>query len=249
MRWSVAFVGAVLVAGLLGKPVAAAEEGIHLVLGPVDDHGCQTLQVWNGAEQVAEIAGFVVVGCASNLGSASLPNDTLVFDWVAASECMIGATSQIWATDGTSGGTFLVRQYSCGRAGTSWEVLGQTVFITRVETERIGNQIVATRGTPETTFPLPGASPGPTRWGQLYATLGERIFYGAVHALKGRELWVSDGSLAGSHLVRDIRKGPQGSDPTRLEVSHGLLRFTANDGTGRAWWISDGTRKGTHRVD
>lgn len=79
--------------------------------------------------------------------------------------------------------------------------------------------------------------------------LGDRVLFSAWHPRFGRELWTSDGTSAGTFLVRDIRAGVEGSQPDGLVVSGGLAFFTADDGRhGRELWVSDGTREGTRLV-
>jgi len=57
---------------------------------------------------------------------------------------------------------------------------------------------------------------------------------------------VSDGTAAGTTLVKDIRPGTGPSDPGALLVAGGGLYFAANDGVnGRELWKSDGTAAGT----
>jgi ELWxxDGT repeat protein len=66
---------------------------------------------------------------------------------------------------------------------------------------------------------------------------------------KGRELWKSDGTAAGTQLVEDIRPGAASSNPRDLINVNGTLYFTADDGTsGRELWKSTGTEAGTVRV-
>ena len=67
---------------------------------------------------------------------------------------------------------------------------------------------------------------------------------------QGQELWVSDGTGAGTVLVRDINAGiPFGSSITGATAVSGRLFFTANDGlNGQDLWVSDGTSAGTPRV-
>ena len=71
----------------------------------------------------------------------------------------------------------------------------------------------------------------------------------------GTELWKSDGTEAGTVLVKDIRSGsysgpygsfPYSSYPRGLTNVDGTLFFSANDGVnGYALWKSDGTEAGT----
>jgi ELWxxDGT repeat protein len=64
----------------------------------------------------------------------------------------------------------------------------------------------------------------------------------------GDELWITDGSTAGTHVVKDIRPGSLGSAPLDLIAANGNLFFIADQGDGPALWRSDGTTKGTIQV-
>jgi ELWxxDGT repeat protein len=78
---------------------------------------------------------------------------------------------------------------------------------------------------------------------------GDRVFFSANDGDHGRELWVSDGSAAGTRMVKDIRPGATGSQPDTLTRVGSRVYFTANDGRrGRELWVSDGTAAGTHVV-
>jgi ELWxxDGT repeat protein len=60
------------------------------------------------------------------------------------------------------------------------------------------------------------------------------------------ELWKSDGSPAGTVLVKDINPGIGASNPHRLTNVNGTLFFAADDGTtGTELWKSNGTAAGT----
>jgi ELWxxDGT repeat protein len=62
-------------------------------------------------------------------------------------------------------------------------------------------------------------------------------------------LWQSDGTSAGTTLVKDIRSGSGGSNPISLTNVNGTLFFQANDGVnGVELWQSDGTSAGTTLV-
>src|SRR6516165_123726 len=66
-----------------------------------------------------------------------------------------------------------------------------------------------------------------------------------LEPLEGRML-LSDGTAAGTVLVKDINPGGAGSNPGGLIDVNGTLFFAANDGThGTELWKSDGTASGT----
>ncbi|MEO6037412.1 MAG: ELWxxDGT repeat protein, partial [Saprospiraceae bacterium] len=76
--------------------------------------------------------------------------------------------------------------------------------------------------------------------------LGTTLFFSADNVQSGIELWKTDGSAAGTVLVKDINPGITGSAPDHFQVMGNLLFFTANDGVaGRELWVTDGTAAGT----
>jgi ELWxxDGT repeat protein len=91
--------------------------------------------------------------------------------------------------------------------------------------------------------PVGGADP------QWLVQAGEEVFFSANDGSHGRELWASDGTAAGTKLVKDIRPGAAGSRPDTLTQVGSRVYFTADDGRhGRELWVSDGTAAGTHLV-
>ncbi len=76
--------------------------------------------------------------------------------------------------------------------------------------------------------------------------LGNRLFFLADDGVHGRELWVSDGTAAGTRMVRDIN---QSSADTRIHFITPFgnkVAFAADDGSnGMELWVSDGTEAGT----
>ncbi len=62
----------------------------------------------------------------------------------------------------------------------------------------------------------------------------------------GRELHKTDGTAAGTELVKDIGVNSS-SNPSNLTASGGKLFFSADEvaGTGRELWVSDGSEAGT----
>ena len=78
-----------------------------------------------------------------------------------------------------------------------------------------------------------------------------KLFFSAWDSLHGRELWCTDGTTAGTFMVKDISPGLNGSISGYFSylshVHNGVLYFRANDGvTGEELWRSDGTAGGTY---
>ena len=62
-------------------------------------------------------------------------------------------------------------------------------------------------------------------------------------------MYATDGTTAGTRMVKDIHPGLGGSDPTNFYAAgNGVVYFTANDGGGPALWRSDGTAAGTFKA-
>ncbi len=79
--------------------------------------------------------------------------------------------------------------------------------------------------------------------------VGSTLFFVANDGSSGAELWKSDGTPAGTTLVKDINVGAAGSSLAELTDVGGTLFFVADDGiNGAELWKSDGTAAGTVMV-
>ena len=65
----------------------------------------------------------------------------------------------------------------------------------------------------------------------------------------GLEPWVTDGTPAGTRLLKDIHPGPISCGVEMVTAMNGTVFFVADDGTnGFELWRSDGTADGTRMV-
>ena len=83
--------------------------------------------------------------------------------------------------------------------------------------------------------------------------VGNELFFAAEDSAvlpgdHGMELWETDGTTAGTTMVKDINPGINGSDPSALTNIGGVLYFgvqSSGDGQGNELWRSDGTANET----
>ena len=76
---------------------------------------------------------------------------------------------------------------------------------------------------------------------------GGRPVFIATNQATGAELWITDGTTAGTLSLGDLAPGLTSSNVTSLTpLSNGLTVFSANNGTnGAELWVTDGTAAGT----
>jgi ELWxxDGT repeat protein len=79
--------------------------------------------------------------------------------------------------------------------------------------------------------------------------IGDKMFFTATSKNTGDELYISDGTSAGTKLVKDINPGSADASPRYLVALNNKIYFQADDGTnGVELWESDGTEAGTKMV-
>lgn len=174
--------------------------------------------------------------------------------------------AELWTSDGTPGGTRLVRELRSGAASPFrprevWERVnalpepriaglgdGRAVFA--ADDGVHGNELWITDGTEAGTVLLADVVPGPDgSWPRRLTSFGSTVVFAAEDPKHGLELWRTDGTPAGTALLRDLVVGPGSSVPEDLSVQDGLLYFSAwTPAHGREAWRSDGSPAGTYRI-
>jgi ELWxxDGT repeat protein len=162
-----------------------------------------------------------------------------------------GTGRELWASNGTAAGTFLVQDINSGSVGSYPQNLtnvGGSLFFT-ADDGTLGRELWESNGTAAGTFLVKDINAGAVSAGPSSLTnVNGTLFFGANDGTHGFELWQSNGSAAGTQMVADINPGT-GSNPNYLTNVNGTLFFQANDGTnGNELWASDGTAAGTHLV-
>jgi uncharacterized repeat protein (TIGR01451 family) len=165
--------------------------------------------------------------------------------------------NELWRSTGSQASTRLVQDIHPNGSAYPYELTavgGQLFF--RATDEAAGRELWVSDGTEPGTRRVKDISPGtassyPGDLTEVKRDTTSLLFFHAHDGSlgRGRELWVSDGTEAGTALVRDIMPGSDSSDPGNLVARDGAVYFSAKDGTrGIELWRSDGTAAGTFLI-
>lgn len=121
-----------------------------------------------------------------------------------------------------------------------------------VQTPDLGRELWQV--TPTSLSLIKDLNPGATGSGvgnnsEMFNAFGGAVF-AAMDSEHGSELWFTDGSPAGTRLVKDLRPGAEGSSPRQFVALGDLVYFKARGqiGSGLQVWVTDGTAAGTSVV-
>ncbi|MCC6321334.1 MAG: hypothetical protein IT438_07860 [Phycisphaerales bacterium] len=175
--------------------------------------------------------------------------------------------TELWKTDGTAQGTSLVRDIRGPRSSSSPTTFGaaENAVVFSAFRPDIGRELFGTNqsgaelvfdcapGTTSAQSTAPASSsPSPM------VKAGTLLYFRATDTAHGSEVWVTDGTAAGTRFTRDINPGPTGSlTPPSSPIVQGIVNARAAELGGAAvfpaataaegWeiWRSDGTEPGT----
>lgn len=159
---------------------------------------------------------------------------------------------ELWRSDGTSEGTWMVKDlnpapYSGSYPNWLTNVNG-TLYFSATDSATSRTDLWKSDGTEAGTVLVDGAfgSADPA-W---LTNVGGTLYFSAVRQSAnnnvGIELWKSDGTQPGTVLVKDIVRGSGSSSPAQFVNVSGTLYFSANTPTnGTELWKSSGTSAST----
>lgn len=105
-----------------------------------------------------------------------------------------------------------------------------------------------TDGTLAGTFPLRSFD-AVSDWTSAPVVIGADIFFEAWTESQGLELWTSDGSVAGTKLVKDLNPGVGNSSPHQMTAAGDDLLFFASDQANEVTlWLLDHTNSSVNEL-
>jgi gliding motility-associated-like protein len=108
----------------------------------------------------------------------------------------------------------------------------------------VPGKLFVSDGTTAGTIEIGPSSGNGTIWG-LTPFNGE-LYFAYDDGVHGEEIWKSNGTTAGTVLLKDLNTGSTGSNPKYFTVCNGKLFFQASTLTrSEGLWVTDGTTAGT----
>jgi ELWxxDGT repeat protein len=158
----------------------------------------------------------------------------------------------LWKSDGTAAGTVLVKAAGLnpGVSGSNYAVLNNKMYFSGFD-DNNGSELWVTDGTEAGTQMVLNmrADAG----GILYSgspmamtVYNSKIYFSAADDVHGQELFMTDGTAAGTVLVKDMLPGAGNSVPYQIVIHNGLLYIL--NSYNREMWKSNGTTAGTALV-
>ena len=159
----------------------------------------------------------------------------------------------LWISDGTAAGTVRLAAQSAGvHPGNGIIVAGDRAFLSGW-TPETGTELWVTDGTVAGTH-LIESVPGPGGLGYVSSwrgAVGNNLLFSPFpdSQVGAGELWISDGTVEGTRLLKDIEPGYIGSGPRQFTTVGNVVFFSANNSAhGEELWVTDGTTEGTRLV-
>ena len=143
---------------------------------------------------------------------------------------------ELWRTDGTAAGTFLVIDLSAGSAGNvgAFTSVGNNLFFIS------NNSLYKTNGNVNNVTFLKNFNV----LGNLYGFNG-LLYFSADNNNQGQELWVSNGTPNGTYLLKDLNGVLGASLPCNFNATANTLFFMSTGNGDWELWKTDGTSSGT----
>jgi ELWxxDGT repeat protein len=214
-------------------------------------------------------AGTVLVADLANGGSGSSPQQFVAFQNKMFFLAFVSTTYKLFSSDGTTANTVLVKSFAPGAVPllATAVIINNKLYFSNF-TITSGLELWSSDGTTAGTVLFKDINPGGGSSGAIFLpnisplienNIGDihtnlfngKIFFIADDGTHGTELWITDGTDAGTQMVKDINPGAGASITQNLAwfYTTSALYFAATDGaSGDELYKTDGTLAGTSRV-
>lgn len=151
--------------------------------------------------------------------------------------------TELWRSDGTKSGTFLLADLTPGAASSTinnlTEFRGSLYFTV---TEGTDHYLYKSDGRAENTLRIAKIASGTPTAPKSFAVAGDSLYFVSQTPSDGIEVRRTDGTLAGTELVGNVRAGALSSFPEYVTASGNQLFFSAiGDTGGRELYVADAT--------
>jgi ELWxxDGT repeat protein len=156
-----------------------------------------------------------------------------------------GLRYELWTSDGTAEGTILLRSLAGGSTTAGipdMAALGSRVVFAS-ESPAEGREVWISDGTVAGTQLLRDLWPGsanpsgivPSGFPKAFASLGDRVVFGALSPVAGGEPWITDGTTAGTQVLADLTTTAWASRTSNVPPGSSPDNFIAHN--SQAWCV------------
>ncbi len=167
---------------------------------------------------------------------------------------------ELWRTDATEAGTSMVKNIGTGASSMCESVYGcgsehivmNDILYFRATDNVHGAEIWRSDGTDAGTYMIKDINPGLGdnsnsifMSAQYFAEMNDVLYFAADGGGNNIELWRSDGTEAGTYLVKDLALGGSSVPEFISAIENNIYFRCKNDDGESELWKSDGTEAGT----
>jgi ELWxxDGT repeat protein len=239
----------------------------------VANNGINGNELWRtdgtaaGTTIVKDITTTPAISSSTQFGQFINFGTTQIFGITSGS--FLTSSFQLWKSDGTAAGTTLIKDFGplSGIFPSFFFPFNGKIYFNGTDYTNTGNELWVTDGTTAGTTLVKDIYPGGVDASSLpllfnAVVINNKFYFQATTAANGTELWYSDGTEAGTQLLKEINPGDASADPIVFKnydfasgniyaspLFNGKFFFSADDGTnGKELWVTDGSAQGTTMV-
>jgi ELWxxDGT repeat protein len=215
-----------------------------------DDQSSRKLWKTDGTAAGTVLVKDLNTGTGTSFGPYEFPRGFPVFNGALYFRVQNGFAYELWKTDGTAAGTVLVGDSTTALWGSfltgGFAVLNGELYFQADYFSQANAELWKTDGTAAGTVLVKDINTENGGRRSDYIFTDFTVFDGALYFqtsdnVNHRRLWKTDGTAAGTVLVKDNEVFATGSNNSGFTVSNGALYFLS----GGALWKTDGTAAGT----